>query len=165
MTTVTIRPAQVRDLGQIVRFWNPIIRDTTISFAAAQKSEDGLRAMLEERRAAGREVFVADLGHGIVGLASYDQFRAGDGYRHAMEHTVMLAPDVRRGGVGRQLMQAIEEHARQGGAHVMVAGISGENLAAIAFHAALGYVETGRLPQVGRKFGRWLDLVLMQKQL
>ncbi|MCB1400764.1 MAG: N-acetyltransferase [Rhodobacteraceae bacterium] len=165
MKTVAIRVAREADIPAIVGFWNPVIRETTVTFASEEKSEAGLRAMFDARRAAGREVFVADLGGLAVGIASYDQFRGGDGYRHAMEHTVILAREVRGGGIGRRLMHALEDHARQAGGHVMVGGISGENAAGIAFHAALGYVETGRMPQVGRKFGRWLDLVLMQKLL
>ncbi len=82
-----------------------------------------------------------------------------------MEHMIVLAPTPRGRGIGRTLLAAIEDHARTAGAPVMVAAISGENMAAIGFHRALGHVETGCMPELGRKFGRWLDLVLMQKRL
>jgi phosphinothricin acetyltransferase len=82
-----------------------------------------------------------------------------------MEHTIQLAPEASGRGHGRALMTAVEDHARAGGAHSMFAGVSGENPEGRAFHARLGYVETAILPQVGWKFGRWMDLVLMQKIL
>ena len=85
----------------------------------------------------------------VLGFASYDQFRAGNGYVHAMEHTVILAPEAHGRGLGRALMTAIEEHARMRGGHSMVAGVSGENAAGIAFHRALGYAHVGLLPQSG----------------
>lgn len=160
-----LRPALSKDVPAILAFWNPMIRDTTITFASVEKSPDGLMRMIAERRAAGREFLVAVNGDEVQGLASYDQFRGGDGYVHCMEHTIILSPAAHGRGIGRALMAAIEDHARAGGGHVMVAGISGENAAGIGFHRAIAYVETGRMPQVGRKFGRWLDLVLMQKTL
>ena len=62
-------------------------------------------------------------------------------------------------------MTAVETHARTSGAHQMIAGVSGENPHGIAFHAALGYARITTVPQAGRKFGRFMDLVLMQKFL
>jgi phosphinothricin acetyltransferase len=82
-----------------------------------------------------------------------------------MEHTIQLAPGASGRGHGRALMRAVEDHARMGGAHSMFAGVSGENPEGRAFHARLGYAETAVLPAVGWKFGRWMDLVLMQKFL
>lgn len=164
MHDAMIRPAKDTDIPAILAFWNPVIRDTTVTFSSEEKTAASLAKMIATRRVEGRETFVAETG-GILGFATYAQFRAGNGYARAMEHTVILAPQARGHGIGRALMRAVEDHARAAGAHVMVAGVSGENVAGMAFHAAIGYAETGRMPQVGRKFGRWLDLVLMQKFL
>jgi phosphinothricin acetyltransferase len=81
-----------------------------------------------------------------------------------MKHTVIVAPQARGRDVGRTLMAAVEDHARAG-ARTILAGVSAENAPGVAFHAALGYRTVARLPEVGWKFGRWIDLVLMQKTL
>jgi phosphinothricin acetyltransferase len=161
----TIRPATTQDASAILKIWAPVIRDTTITFTSADKTRDDIEVWIEDRQARGREIFVAEADGAVAGFATYDQFRGGNGYAHAMEHSIMLGPQARGQGIGRALMRAVEDHARAAGAHTMVAGISGENAAGIGFHAALGYEHCGTLPQSGRKFGRWLDLVLMQKIL
>lgn len=163
--SLSIRPVEPRDYPRVLEIWQPIYRETTATFASEEKTPESLPVYVETRRAAGRETFVVEEGGRVLGFASYDQFRGGDGYVHAMEHTIILAPEARGRGAGRALMAAVEDHARRNGAHVMVAGVSGENDAGVAFHAAVGYETVGRMPQVGRKFGRWLDLVLMQRIL
>ncbi|CAM3022759.1 phosphinothricin acetyltransferase [Paracoccus aminovorans] len=160
-----IRPAEDRDLSAILAFWNPIIRETTIVFSSEERTPESLGTMISARRAAGREMLVAEDAGEVLGIATYDQFRGGLGYVHAMEHTVMLAPDARGRGVGRALMAAIEDHARARGGHTMVAAVDAANAEGIGFHEAIGYARVGYLPESGRKFGRWLDLVLLQKIL
>jgi len=163
--THTIRPATPGDQAQILAIWNPVFRDTLVTFASVEKTPETLADYIDTRRGRGREFFVAVEGEKVLGFASYDQFRAGDGYVHAMEHTVILAEAARGRGIGRALMRAVEDHARERGAHTMVAGISGGNPDAVPFHAAVGYEPCGRMPQSGRKFGQWHDLILMQKVL
>ncbi len=160
-----IQPAKPDDHEAILSIWNPVIRDTTIIFANEERTPEMLAALIAERRAAGREFFVARVDGRIVGFASYAQFRGGNGYAHAMEHTVLVAPDAGGQGIGRALMARIEEHARAGGAHTLFAGVSGENGAGIAFHERIGFRTLARIPEAGRKFDRWLDLVLMMKFL
>lgn len=108
-----LRPAEAEDLPQLAAFWNGIIRETTITFTTVLKTEESLSAMIKARRAAGREFFVAREGTAI-GFASYDQFRSGPGYAHAMEHTILLPPELRGRGAGRALMDRVEAHARAG---------------------------------------------------
>ncbi|MGP3698611.1 GNAT family N-acetyltransferase [Rhodobacter sp. NSM] len=156
-----IRHAVDADAPALLAIWNPIIRDTLVTFNATEKSTDELRSMIADRPA----FLVADPGEGPVGFATYAQFRGGVGYRHTVEHTIILGPAARGRGFGRALMAALEDHARGSGMHSIFAGVSAANPEGRAFHAALGYAETAVLPQVGYKFGRWLDLVLMQKFL
>lgn len=158
-----IRPARDADIRALIALWNPVIRDTTITFSSEEKTPESLARIIDERRAAGREFLLAEEDGQLMGFATYAQFRGGNGYAHAMEHTIVMAPEARGKGAGRALMARIEDHARAGGAHTLFAGISGENPDGVAFHARMGFVHVARLPEAGRKFGRWLDLVLMVK--
>ncbi|MEZ5714436.1 MAG: N-acetyltransferase family protein [Paracoccaceae bacterium] len=157
-----IRPARGSDAAAIAAIWNPIIEGTTVTFTTQTKTEPGLQALIAERAPA---FLVAEEAGKLLGFATYGAFRAGPGYAQAREHTILLGPAARGRGLGRALMAALEQVARAEGVHVLVGGVSGENEAGIAFHRALGFSDTARLAQVGRKFDRWLDLVLMQKIL
>ena len=160
-----IRAASAQDAQAIAQIWNPVIRDTLITFTSAQKTHAEVAALMSDRQAAGHGFFVAVDAGKITGFATYAQFRAGIGYAHTMEHTVVLAPDARAQGTGRALMQVLEDHARAGGAQSIFAGVSAANPGGRAFHARIGYAEVAVLARVGHKFWQWLDLILMQKIL
>lgn len=162
---MTLRPALPEDAAAIAALWNPFIRDTAVTFNSVEKTPEGLVADIAAKAAAGQPFLLAELDGVLAGFATYGQFRGGVGYAQTMEHTVILHPRAHGQGLGRALMSAIEEHARRAGVHSLLAGVSAENTAGVAFHMAVGYVELARLPQVGRKFGRWMDLVLLQKML
>lgn len=159
-----IRPAIPADVPAVTRIINQVIRDTTITVTSVEKTEADVMAMITERRKLGHELFVAEA-DGIVGYATYAQFRPSPGYLRTMEHSVALTEAAQGRGFGRALMAAVEAHARAAGAHVMVAAITADNLASIRFHKGLAYEQVGLMPQVGYKFGRYHDLVLMQKIL
>ena len=160
-----IRPATVEDATAICAIWNPIIRDTVITFNPVERSASEIADMIATRQTGPGAFFVAEDADGILGFASYAQFRGGLGYARCMEHTINLGPAARGCGLGMKLMQVIEDHAQAAGHHVMVAAITGSNAGSIRFHAGLGYVHVGTMPQVGWKFGQFHDLYLMQKTL
>jgi phosphinothricin acetyltransferase len=110
-------------------------------------------------------VLVAEENGRVVGYASFGDFRPFEGYRITCEHSVYVAEDARRRGVGTALVAALIEEARRQGKETMVGAIDAANADSIGLHEKLGFVEVGRLPGVGTKFGRRLDLVLMQKVL
>ncbi len=160
-----LRPAAPSDHPAILALWNPLIRETTITFSSEEKTPQSLSVLIAARRESGQEFLICEADGVLLGFATYAQFRGGNGYVRAMEHTIVLAEAARGRGIGRLLMTAIEDHARRGGAHTLFAGVSGENPAAVAFHEAMGFRALARIPEVGFKFGRWLDLVLLMKFL
>lgn len=152
-----IRQATPEDAPWIAAIWNTVISDTLITFTTTTKSEADVAQVIATRPV----LVLAD----AVGFATYGPFRGGPGYGATAEHSVMLAPNARGHGHGRALLNGLMQVARDDGKHVMVAAISGANPQALAFHAALGFKQVGQMPQVGRKAGQWLDLILMQKLL
>ncbi|NJM84694.1 MAG: N-acetyltransferase [Tabrizicola sp.] len=159
-----IRPATEADAAGIAALWNHWIRDTAVTFSSTEKTAADIAAMIGDRLRQGHVTLVAQE-ELLSGFASYAQFRGGAGYASCMEHTVLLAPMARGRGIGRHLLTAVESHASAQGAHQMIAAISGENPAGIAFHSAQGYARVATLADAGFKFGRFMDLVLMQKFL
>ena len=135
------------------------MRDVTVD-------EQNRAQWISERQTAGYPVLVAiDQDGEVVGYASYGAWRAFDGYRYTVEHSVYVRSDRRGGGIGGRLMDALIERAREAGLHVMIAGIDARNEGSIRLHEKLGFAHGGTLEQVGAKFGRWLDLTFMQLRL
>ncbi len=157
-----VRDATDDDLPAIVAIFNYAVRDTTAVFSTLETDVAARAAWVAVRRAKGFPVLVAEADGRVAGFAAYDQFRSFPGYRHTVEHSVYVDPAVQRRGTGRALMEGLIADAKARGLHVMVGGIDADNAASIALHEALGFRETGRLPEVGAKFGRWLSLVFMQ---
>lgn len=156
-----IRAARPDDAAAIAEIWNAVIRDSIFTFTTAEKDPRALAQAIED----GMPYHVADDADRILGFATAFQFRGGPGYAHTFEHSIHLIAEAQGHGLGRKLMGVVEDDLRSRGAHSLFAGVSGENTSGVTFHAALGYQEVARLPEVGWKFGRWHDLVLMQKML
>ena len=156
-----VRSATAADAPAIATILNPVIRDTVITFNSQERSSDDVVQAIGSAPC----YLVGEEAGTLLGFASYDQFRKGVGYARAMEHTIVLREGARGKGAGRALMQAIEDHAKDAGVGSLWAGVSFENPEGVAFHTALGYETIARLPKVGFKFGRWIDLVLMRKWL
>ena len=160
-----IRQAGAADAGAIAAIWNPIIRDTDITFNPVQKSTDEIATLIADRQAASHAFLVAEVEGVVQGFPSYFQFRGGLGYARTMEHSVNVAAAARGLGLGRALMAALEAHARRNGRRMLIGAVTATNAASLDFHRGLGFVEVGRIPDAGWKFGRHHDLVLVQKLL
>lgn len=158
-----IRDAVAADIPGITDIYNHAVAHTTAIWIERQVDTANRAAWLAERQRLGYPVLVA-VGDGgaVLGYASFGDWRPFDGYSHTVEHSVYVRHDTRGQGIGEALMQALIARARALGKHVMVAGIDSENTASIRLHRKLGFAEVGLLPQVGMKFGKWLDLAFLQ---
>lgn len=160
-----LRPATDADLPAITAIMNAAIARTTAVWSETPMTLADMRSWLGARGAGGFPVIVAEDAGAPVGYGSYGTFRSRDGYRLTVEHSVHVAETARGRGIGTALVERLIAEATAAGLHTMIGGIDGSNAGAIRLHQRLGFREVGRLPEVGRKLGRWLDLVLMQRLL
>lgn len=160
-----IRQATTADAAAIAAIYNDAVRHTTAIWNDREVDTADRAAWITARQAAGFPVLVAQIGGGVAGYGSYGPFRAFDGYRASVEHSVYVDQARRGHGIGRALLLALIAEARAQRLHIMVAGIEAGNTASIALHRSLGFTEVGIMAEVGQKFGRWLDLALWQLRL
>ena len=163
--SLIVRDATLDDAADILAIYNYAALNTTAVWTDGPSDLESRAAWIRARQEAGYPVLVATHGGAVAGFASFGDFRPWPGYRHTVENSVYVDPSQHRRGVGRGLMTALLARAEALHKHTMIAGIEAANAASITLHASLGFAEVGRMPEVGCKFGRWLDLVLMQKML
>ena len=159
-----IRSANHEDLPVIVEIYNEGGVATTASYDVEPVTLEDRAAWFERLRNQGHPVLVLEENGRVVGFASYGPFRDKAAYRHTVEHSVYVAEGSRSNGVGRMLLGALLDHARGRGVHIMVGVLDADNMASRAFHKSLGFIESAVLPEVGRKFGRWLDIVFVPRR-
>jgi phosphinothricin acetyltransferase len=160
-----IRPAREADLPAILAIYNDAVVNTTAIWNDDLVDLDNRKTWFEARSRQGFPVLVAEAEGAVLGYASYGDFRPFQGYRFTVENSIYVAAAARGQGAGKALLAALIEHATAAGKHVMVAGITADNAVSIRLHERQGFTETARMPELGFKFGRWLDLVFLQRRL
>jgi L-amino acid N-acyltransferase YncA len=166
MSAFTIREARAADLPAILAIQNAFIATDTIEWRDEPYSIADRAAWFERHHRAAHPVLVAVDGDRVIGWAAYGEFRDDTkwpGYHLTVEHTIHVHRAHWGRGVGRALLDALLAKATARGVHAMIAAIDGANAASIALHERAGFEIVARLPEVGTKFGRWLDLVLMER--
>ncbi len=162
---MNVEDATQADLPGIRELINHAITTGVAVFDETPKTVAEVESWFAAKQKAELPVLVVRDAAGVAGYASYGPFRPWGCYRFTVEHGVHVRTDVPRRGLGKKLLEALTERARAAGMHVMVGGIEGSNDASLQLHRELGFVESGRLPEVGRKFDKWLTLIFMQKTL
>jgi phosphinothricin acetyltransferase len=163
-----IREATAADVAAINAIYNATVLTTTVQWTEELEPVGVRQQWFDEQVAAGNPVLVADDAGVVIGYASYGDFRDSKkwpGYRFTAEHSVHVGEDRHGQGVGRALMEVLLARAMEAGKHVMIAAVDAGNPGSIEFHQRLGFVEVGRLPEVGWKFGRWLEVVFLARPL
>lgn len=162
----SVQDAEPRDLHAIVDIYNDVIDTSDAIWLDEHVTHADRLAWYDEQVVAGFPVLVAvEEGDHVVGYGSFGPFRTKAGYWPTVEHTILLTPEGRGHGVGQALLDELVERCRAAGRRVMVAGCDGGNVGAIRFHQRNGFHEVARMPAVGRKRGRPVDLVLLQLDL
>ncbi|HEY4214373.1 MAG TPA: GNAT family N-acetyltransferase [Steroidobacteraceae bacterium] len=158
-----VRDAGETDVPGLLAIYNEVIATSTAVYTDNPVTLDNRVAWWRERVGKGFPVLVASEGSEVLGFSTFGDFRAWPGYRYTVEHSVHVRADRRGQGIGKELLTALFPRAEALGMHVMIAGVDAANAASIRFHERLGFERAGNLREVGHKFGRWLDLVFLQR--
>lgn len=169
-----IRDANEDDLPGILEIFNDAILNTTANWSYDTVDIEDRRAWMRSLKAKSMPIIVAVAATGgdnagasaaapsVLGYACYGPFRERHGYRFTVETTIYTHHSARGGGIGSSLMTKLIDRAKNGGVHTLIAVVADENEGSVRFHERFGFVVSARMPELGYKFGRWLDLVYLQ---
>jgi L-amino acid N-acyltransferase YncA len=166
MNDVVIRPAALSDLPAITAIYDDEVRNDTASFELEPPGLAEMRRRMEGLLAQNYPYLVAMRGTALVGYAYAGTYRPRAAFRFCVEDSIYVAANARGCGIGARLLDALIVASQQRGYRQMLAVIGGsENHASIALHRNAGFLVVGTFTNVGFKFGRWLDSVMMQRTL
>lgn len=162
---VVIRDCTPTDLDVVHALHVDAVLHSTAIWQDTPHPRAYLDGWLTERQGGGYPVVVAEVDGTVAGYATYSQWRPHQGYRLTVEHSVYVVEAFRGRGIATTLMAELVARATAEGRHVMMAGICSTNTGSITLHQRLGFTTVAVVPEVGRKFDRWLDLTLMRLPL
>ena len=158
-----VQPATHADLPGILEIYNEAVLNTTATYDYEPRTLEHRTQWFEERKRDDYPVFVAVESGRVIGWSALNPFHARFGYRFTAENSVYVAADMRGRGVGKVLLAPLVEGAKARGLHAIIATIDADNEASIRLHARFGFEKVGHFKQTGFKFGRWLDVVYMER--
>jgi len=161
-----VRPAERDDLPQILEIYNEAVLNTTASYDYEPRTLEHRIAWYEEHLKNNYPIFVAQslAAQGrVVGWSALNPFHTRMGYRFTTENSVYVAADQRGKGIGKLLMPPLINSAKERGFRAIIGVIDAQNESSIRLHARFNFEKVGYLKQVGFKFGRWLDVVYMER--
>lgn len=162
---ITVRPMAAADLSALRRFLNDEIADGLAVYYDQERTPTQFFDWYHARRTSGWPLLVAERDGEVAGFGAYGLFRPWSGFRPTVEHVLVVGREHRRLHVGSALLEALVERARAEGRHSMIGVIDAEDAPSLDLHAAMGFREVGRLPEIGRRDGVWRTHVLMQRIL
>jgi phosphinothricin acetyltransferase len=163
--TLTVRLAAASDAEAMRAIYNEEVNGSTVTFDLVPRTIEEQYAWLEEHSGAHPAVVAVDADGQVVGFGSLSPYRPRPAYATSVEDSVYVRSDQRGHGVGRLLLAELIRLGSVHGFHTVIARIVGDHEASIGLHAACGFEMVGQERQIGRKFGRWLDVALMQRML
>ena len=159
-----VRSARIEDAEAIREIYNLEVETGTATFDLEPRSIAEQRQWLTDRSGA-HAVVVAELANEVVGFGALSRYKPRPAYNTTVEDSVYVSPEHQGRGLGRAILEDLLTKATGHGFHTVIARIGHESEGSIRVHESVGFVELGRELEVGRKFGRWIDVVVMQKML
>ena len=165
MHAPSLRPATLDDLAKINAIYNHYVLNSTATYQTVPETGEARQVWFRDRDPIRHPVMIVELEGHPVAWGSLSPFGKREAFARTVENSIYIHPDFQRRGLGSQLLQNQIQQATAAGHHAIVAAISGDQPGSLALHAVHGFTETGRLREVGWKFGQWLDLVYLQRML
>jgi phosphinothricin acetyltransferase len=166
MPSVSIRPAAPADIPAIARIYAHAVNTGTASFELEPPDEAEMRRRMQALLDGGFPYVAAEIGGVLAGYAYAGPYRPRRAYRFSVEDSIYVDAGAQRRGVGRMLLERLIAESERRGFRQMIAVIGDSaQTPSIELHRALGFRMIGAIENVGYKFDRWLDTVLMQRAL
>jgi phosphinothricin acetyltransferase len=165
MSTLTIREATSDDAEAIRLIYNHEVENETSTMDLVPRTLETQREWIAARSGAFCAVVAVDSSETVLGFGALSEYKDRSGYRSTVENSVYVRRDVARRGIGKQILLHLLETATVSGFHSVIARIEAQSLASRGLHSSCGFELVGIEKQVARKFGKWLDIAVMQKSL